>query len=124
MYKTDLVKEVAKKLEWSEDTVSYALNTILGEIADIVTSGEKLCLTGFGTFDVRTIAKRGGINLQGERITLPESQHVHFKPGKDLEIKGKVSKKSASKSTAKKATAAKSSSKTASKSSSSKTKKK
>ncbi|MBQ7678520.1 MAG: HU family DNA-binding protein [Butyrivibrio sp.] len=102
MYKTDLVKAVAKETEWSEDTVSYALNTILAQIAEIVKSGEKLCLTGFGTFDVRTISERGGINLQGERITLPESKHVHFKPGKDLEIKADGAKKSSAKKSASK----------------------
>ena len=40
---------------------------------------------GFGTFQVKTRAARVGTHpASGDRINIPEKQHVVFKPGKTL----------------------------------------
>ena len=48
-------------------------------------SGDKLTLTGFGTFEVRERAARKGINPRTKQeIKIPASKYPAFKPGKGL----------------------------------------
>ena len=47
--------------------------------------GEKISISGFGTFEVRERAERQGINPRTrEPITIAASRSIVFKPGKSL----------------------------------------
>lgn len=83
MTKKDLIEVVAKKANLtnkaSRDAVQIALNTI----RDSLKHGEKVVLTGFGTFTVRKRAERVGRNPKtGEKITLAARKTPGFTPGK------------------------------------------
>ena len=48
-----------------------------------MAAGEKVTLTGFGTFETVERSARTGINpATGEKILIPESKAVKFKAGK------------------------------------------
>ena len=85
MNKSALIEKVAKKCNMSKAGADQALNSILGEITDAVTEGDKVTLIGFGTFSVTKRAAREGRNPQtGEKIKIPTKKAVKFKAGTKL----------------------------------------
>ena len=58
--------------------------TLVAEsIKESVAAGEKVTLTGFGTFETVERSARTGINpATGEKILIPASRAVKFKAGK------------------------------------------
>ncbi|MFD0869627.1 DNA-binding family protein [Chlamydia abortus] len=85
MNKTDLVNNIAQKSGLSKKDVESVLNGLLGEITDALSSGDKVQLIGFGTFETRKRSGRVGRNPQtGKEITIPESVVPAFKAGNKL----------------------------------------
>ena len=65
-----------------------AINAFISVVEDALTSGEKVVLVGFGTFETKNRAARKGRNPQTkETITIPASKAPVFKPGKALKDK-------------------------------------
>ena len=61
------------------------VNTFIETVTEILTDGEKVQLTGFGTFDITNRAERQGRNPQdGTVITIAASKTPKFKAGKGL----------------------------------------
>lgn len=55
MQKTDLIKAVAEKTGMTQVTTGKVINAVIDLITDTLKKGdEKITLTGFGTFEVRT----------------------------------------------------------------------
>ena len=88
MTKTDLVKvvkeTVSETLEGvtAKDTAVFVDATIKA-IQDAVVNGEKVSLTGFGTFETVERAAREGRNpLTGEALHIDASKAPKFKAGK------------------------------------------
>ena len=85
MTKTELIKEVANKLNATEKSVSEVTNCLLEVIAQTLEMGEAVRLLGFGTFERKERAARSGFNPgTKEVIQLPASKTVTFKAGKEL----------------------------------------
>ena len=85
MNKGDLVNKIAEECEMSKDAADKALNSMLKAITNIVASGEKVSLIGFGTFSVNERAARQGRNPQtGKTMQIPSKKVVKFKAGKKL----------------------------------------
>jgi DNA-binding protein HU-beta len=83
--KTDLVNNIAKKSGLSKKDVEAVLNGFLGEVTDALSSGDKVQLIGFGTFETRKRSGRTGRNPQtGKEITIAESTVPAFKAGQKL----------------------------------------
>ena len=62
-----------------------AVSAVLGTITDELAKGEKVSLTGFGTFEVKERAERMGHNPRnGEAMKIPASKAPVFKAGKAL----------------------------------------
>ena len=92
MVKADLVAVLADELEVSRKKAEAALNSVLESIAVELEKGEKVVISGFGTFEVRTRVARSGRNPRtGETITVPEHKTPAFRAGKQL--KERVDKK-------------------------------
>ena len=69
MTKTELMNAVAEKAGFSKKDADKAVSAVLEAITDALTSGEKVQLVGFGTFEVRDRAAREGKNpATGETI--------------------------------------------------------
>ncbi|MBQ9449539.1 MAG: HU family DNA-binding protein [Acholeplasmatales bacterium] len=92
MVKADLVAVLADELEVSRKKAEAALNSVLEAVAVELQKGEKVVISGFGTFEVRTRVARSGRNPRtGETITVPEQKTPAFRAGKQL--KERVDKK-------------------------------
>ena len=85
MTKKDVTERVAKKVGLTKKAAADAVSTVLGSIRDGLSKGDKIVLTGFGTFKVRIRAARRGRNPQtGGVITIPGHKLPGFIAGKGL----------------------------------------
>lgn len=85
MTKTDLIAQVAANTEMSKKNAELAVNAAFDALANALTEGEKISISGFGIFEVRERAERQGINPRTrEPITIAASRSIVFKPGKAL----------------------------------------
>ena len=83
MTKADLVELVAKKVKLTKKASREAVDAFLGGVTDALKRGEKVVVTGFGTFSVRKRAARKGRNPQtGAPIDIPERKTPGFTAGK------------------------------------------
>ena len=82
MNKSELVARLTERLGGDRAMATAAVNGVLEEIQGSVASGERVSLTGFGTFDRRERAARTGRNPQtGASIQLAASVSPVFRPG-------------------------------------------
>jgi nucleoid DNA-binding protein len=85
MSKQDLVDLVAKKASLTNRAAKDAVQAILDAVRDALKRGEKVVVTGFGTFSVRSRAARKGRNPQtGATINIPARKTPGFTAGKAL----------------------------------------
>lgn len=85
MTKADLVAQVAKKAKLTAKAAQEAVSTVFETISDALKRGEKVVVTGFGTFMVRRRAARKGRNPQtGAEIQIPSTKTPGFTAGKSL----------------------------------------
>ena len=85
MTKAELVAKIAEKNGTSKAQAEASMNAILDIITDELAAGNKLTLTGFGTFSVSERKARTGRNPRtGDEIKIPATKVAQFKPGKVL----------------------------------------
>jgi DNA-binding protein HU-beta len=91
MNKTELTEQVAKKSGLSKADAKRAIDAIFstapreGIIANAVAKGDRVQITGFGTFERRKRKKRTGRNPQtGDTITIAAAKYPAFVAGKSL----------------------------------------
>ncbi|HUQ85295.1 MAG TPA: HU family DNA-binding protein [Candidatus Limnocylindrales bacterium] len=85
MTKKELIEIVAKKANLTNKAARDAVQTALNTIRDSMKRGEKVVLTGFGTFSIRTRQQRVGRNPKtGDKITLAARKAPGFTAGKTL----------------------------------------
>lgn len=85
MNKTELIAAMAEKAEMSKKDAEKALIAFTNVVADTLVDGDRVSITGFGTFEVVERAARTGRNPQtGEAIQIPASKSPKFKAGKAL----------------------------------------
>lgn len=85
MTKRDLIEVVAKKANLTNKASRDAVQAFIFSIRDSLKRGEKVVITGFGTFSIRKRAERVGRNPKtGEKITIQARNAPGFTPGKTL----------------------------------------
>ncbi|MDO4549331.1 MAG: HU family DNA-binding protein [Clostridia bacterium] len=85
MNKAEFIAAIAQKSGLTQKQSGIALNAMIDVITQTLKEGDKLQLTGFGTFEVRERAARKGHNPStGEPMDIPASKAPAFKPGKSL----------------------------------------
>ncbi len=83
--KGQLIEAIATQTEMSKKEVSTVLETLLDTITEEIRKGNKVTLTGFGTFSTSKRAARQGRNPQtGETIQIAATTLPKFKAGKGL----------------------------------------
>ena len=86
--KRDLGATVAGKLGGSKAQGEAALNAVLDSIQEGLAGGNKVVLTGFGSFDVRNVKARTVRAIRGTQagnlIAVPAHKRVGFKAGTEL----------------------------------------
>ncbi len=85
MNKEMMVDKIAEEAGINKAQANRALKTVFDSITETLKSGDKVTLTGFGTFLVSERKEREGRNPQtGETITIPGGNVPRFKAGKAL----------------------------------------
>jgi DNA-binding protein HU-beta len=85
MTKADLIEGLANKLGMGKGEAEKAVNIVLDDIINALKLGERVNISGFGTFSVSTRQARTGRNPKtGESIEISASRSAKFKPGKQL----------------------------------------
>jgi DNA-binding protein HU-beta len=82
MKKSEFVSAVAKEAGITRVQADKIVNAALSVISHTLKGGDKVTLTGFGTFEVRERAARAGMNIRTkEKIRIPASKRPVFSPG-------------------------------------------
>ena len=85
MTKADLIEGLSNKLGLAKGEAEKAVNIVLDDIINALKQGERVNISGFGTFSVSTRQARTGRNPKtGESIEISASRSAKFKPGKQL----------------------------------------
>jgi DNA-binding protein HU-beta len=85
MTKTELIEGLANKLRMPKSEAEKAINIILDDITVALRHGERVNISGFGTFSVSDRRPRTGRNPKtGETIEISASRSAKFKAGKQL----------------------------------------
>lgn len=83
--KADLVKELTESTGVSSKDVKAVVEGMLTSVGTHLKQGDKVQLTGFGTFEVRERAARTGVKPgTSEKIEIAASKAPAFKAGKGL----------------------------------------
>jgi DNA-binding protein HU-beta len=82
MTKAELIAVVAKEVKISKASAEKAINALTNTVMKALKKGDKLTLTGFGTFSVAKRRARTGRNPQtGKEIKIPATKVPKFKAG-------------------------------------------
>ncbi|MBQ7132069.1 MAG: HU family DNA-binding protein [Oscillospiraceae bacterium] len=87
MTKTDLIKAVAETAAFSKKDSEKAVNAVIDSITAALVAGDKVQITGFGTFEVRERKAKEAINPRdpkGAKIKIAAKKAPAFKAGKGL----------------------------------------
>ena len=85
MTKADLIEGLANKLAMNKAEAEKAVNIVLDDVINALKQGDRVNISGFGTFSVSTRQARTGRNPKtGESIQISASRSAKFKPGKQL----------------------------------------
>lgn len=86
MTKSELIEILARKQpQLNSKDVELAVKTILEHMAQVLASGERIEIRGFGSFSLHYRPPRVGRNPKtGESVQLGAKYVPHFKPGKEL----------------------------------------
>ena len=85
MTKQDLIDLLANKVGLTKADADRAVSAVVDGISDALAKGEKVTITGFGTFEVRQRAARMGRNPQtGAPLHIAATKTPAFKAGKGL----------------------------------------
>jgi len=83
--KSDLVDALAERTSLSKRDAEQVLDTVIDVITQTLKKGDRLTISGFGTFSVSARAARTGRNPRtGAAIQISASKNPRFKPGKVL----------------------------------------
>ena len=85
MNKKVLAEVIAEKFDLTKVKSNEIVDTVFESMVDALADGQKVEISGFGKFEVKTRAARTGINLQTkETKEIPASNTPGFKASKNL----------------------------------------
>ncbi|MDE6149245.1 MAG: HU family DNA-binding protein, partial [Ruminococcus sp.] len=85
MTKSEIIAAVAEKASCTKKDAEKYFGAVIDTITEALTNGEKVSITGFGTFEVRDRAAKDAINpATKEPIHVPAKKVPAFKAGKAL----------------------------------------
>jgi len=85
MNKVALNTRVAQEARLKKSQGARAIKALVKVIREAVNTGDKVSLTGLGTFKVKARKSRKGRNPKtGETIQIPQGRKISFKPSLSL----------------------------------------
>lgn len=89
MIKSELIQRLAERYpDLYQRDIELVVNTVLDEIIDALSRGDRVELRGFGAFSVRNRPSRIGRNPRtGEKVEVAEKFVPFFKTGKEMRVR-------------------------------------
>ena len=86
MMKSELIERIARKQSHlAYKDVELAVKSLLEQMSNSLSNGERIEIRGFGSFSLHNRPPRSGRNPKtGDSVSLPGKHVPHFKPGKEL----------------------------------------
>ena len=83
MNKGDFIKAMAQKAGLTQKDAATAYDAFIATVTDALQAGDKVQLVGFGTFEVKDVPAKTGINPKtGESIQIEAGKKPVLKFGK------------------------------------------
>lgn len=83
--RADIVKKITEKTGMGQKDTKTLVDSLFESVSSHLKQGDKVQLTGFGTFEVRERSARTGVKPgTSEKIEIPASKYPAFKAGKTL----------------------------------------
>ena len=83
MNKGELIKAIANKAGFSQKDAAAAYDAFIASVTEALKAGDKVQLVGFGTFEVKDVPAKTGINPQTkEAVAIPACKKPVMKFGK------------------------------------------
>ncbi|WP_372521101.1 HU family DNA-binding protein [Candidatus Ruminimicrobiellum ovillum] len=84
MTKNDLIEKIAKIMP-SKKEATTVVNQLFEEMLNAIVNGEKVVITGFGSFNLLvTQAKKGRNPKTGDTILIEPKKKIKFKQSKEI----------------------------------------
>ncbi len=85
MTKSNIIDELAKRTGFKKKVAESVVDALFDIIEESLASGEKVQISGFGTFELRERGARNGRNpFTGEPMVIGPTRHVSFNIGRTL----------------------------------------
>jgi DNA-binding protein HU-beta len=85
MTKSELIDALANRLPLDRAEAEKTINILLDDISTALKQGQRVVISGFGTFSVSVRKERSGRNPKtGALIQISASRSAKFKPGTQL----------------------------------------
>ena len=85
MNKSEFIAKIAEDAGLKKSDAEKFLDAFVSNVKQIMANGDKLQLTGFGTFEAKDRAAKSGVNpATGEKIEIAACKVPSFKPAKSL----------------------------------------
>jgi DNA-binding protein HU-beta len=82
---SQLVDEVAQRTGMTKADAKRAVSAIFDAMTERLAAGDRIQLSGFGSFEIRNRAERQGTNPRTrEKVTIPASKAVGFRAASSL----------------------------------------
>ena len=83
MNKGELIKAIANKAGFSQKDAAVAYDAFIDSVTEALKAGDKVQLVGFGTFEVKDVPAKEGINPQTkEKVAIAACKKPVMKFGK------------------------------------------
>lgn len=83
--KSDLINALVKRNGNHKYIIKSVVDDVFAELQDMLVSGEKVTIRGFGTFEVKKFKSHPAVHpATKETIIVPEFLNVVFSPGEEL----------------------------------------
>ena len=87
MEKTELITEVAKDTGIAEEEAGKIIEAFISTIKEGLSRGEKVTISGFGTFSLSKRKERDFLNPRTKKLhKIPEKFLPNFKAGRNFKI--------------------------------------
>ncbi len=85
MNKTQLIEALASKTNMKKKDAELAVNSVFSAMTEALVKGEKVQISGFGSFETKKRAARIGRNPHThEKMQIPAFKSASFSPSKTL----------------------------------------
>lgn len=85
MNKHELAADVSKRMNVTRKIALEAVEAVFASLEGAMVNGDRVLITGFGTFEPTPREARSGFNpATGERITIPAATVPRFRPATGL----------------------------------------